>query len=339
MSNSYRESAFARWLFIALAVVSVFVFWRVGVTFFLAATIAAVAHPLKERIRHLFRKPDLPRANLAASILVLLLLAVIVATVLAAFVLLFLLQADTLKAFAISVSQRVSKWLAELLPRQPALTEYAAKAISTAASYLYPIITGAGAAIIHAALFFIAILAFLLHGKEILASLIALLPHHKKTLEKLLTRAHDTLYAIYFVHLLTAAATFLLAIPFFAALSFKPLLFWAVLCALFQLIPFLGPTIIMLSLAIWCFVTARTTDGVLMLAVGYPLVCAFPDIVLRPLLMGRHAKTNTLLLWLGFLGGLLSMGPVGFVAGPLLLSLLAHVLAEYARQTSSIRPK
>ena len=313
-------------------------FWKVFVTLFLAATVASVAFPLKERLRRLFRKPQSNIANTLASTITVFLVLLTLSAVVAALVLLFILHADDLKQIAFSFADKASQWLATLLPQRPALSDYAAKTITTAASYLYPIITKAGLALVHLFLFVIALFAFLLYGDSIIASLLSLLPRRTEIFKRLLQRAYDTLYAIYFAHLLTALATFALALPFFALLGFSHLLFWATLCAFFQLVPFLGPTLIMLALSIWSFVRGDPTNGVLMLAVGYPVVCAFPDLVLRPLLMGQRTKVNTFLLWLGFVGGLLSMGPVGFVAGPLLLAVAAEAMRIAAAKSAAGSP-
>jgi len=335
MSNFYHNAVFRRWLFVVFAAAALVAFWKVVVTLFLAATVASVAFPLKERLRRILRKPQSNTANTLASTITTLLVLFALSAIVAALVLLFILHADDLKQIAVSFADKVSHWLATLLPQRPALSDYAVKTISTAASYLYPILTKAGLALVHLLLFVIALFAFLLRGDSILASLISLLPKQTEIFKRLLQRAYDTLYAIYFAHLLTALATFVLALPFFALLGFSHLLFWATLCAFFQLVPFLGPTLIMLALSVWSFVEGNPTNGVLMLAVGYPVVCAFPDVVLRPLLMRRHAKVNTFLLWLGFIGGLLSMGPVGFVAGPLLLVVVAETLRIAGDKTAA----
>ena len=338
MSNSCSNVVFRRWLFVVFATAVLVAFWKVFVALFLAATVASITFPLKERLRCLFRKPRSNTANAIASTLTVFLVLLALSAVVAALVLLFILHADDLKQIAFSFADKASQWLATLLPQRPALSDYAAKTITTAASYLYPIVTKAGLALVHFFLFVIALFAFLLYGDSILASFLSLFPRQTGVFKRLLQRAYDTLYAIYFAHLLTALATFSLAIPFFALLGFTNLLFWATLCAFFQLVPFLGPTLIMLALSIWSFVRGDPTNGVLMLAVGYPVVCAFPDMVLRPLLMRQRTKVNIFLLWLGSIGGLFSMGPVGFVAGPLLLVVAAEALRGAGAKSAVSNP-
>jgi len=59
----------------------------------------------------------------------------------------------------------------------------------------------------------------------------------------------------------------------------------------------------------------------LLIGAGYPVVCAFPDLWFRPVMMGRRASIHPALMWIGFFGGLAVMGLMGFVLRPLLLAL------------------
>jgi len=43
---------------------------------------------------------------------------------------------------------------------------------------------------------------------------------------------------------------------------------------------------------------------------------------LRPVLMGKRVEIHPVIIFIGFFGGMATMGLVGFILGPLLLSLL-----------------
>jgi predicted PurR-regulated permease PerM len=71
------------------------------------------------------------------------------------------------------------------------------------------------------------------------------------------------------------------------------------------------------------------TALMLLILIGYPVVCAFPDLFIRPVLMGRRTCIHPVIMWIGFVGGLYTLGLVGFVLGPLILVLLItgfHIL-------------
>jgi len=92
----------------------------------------------------------------------------------------------------------------------------------------------------------------------------------------------------------------------------------------------------MFAISAYTFSIGDPTAGILCLVVGYPVVSMLPDLVFRPVMMGREARINPLLMLLGFFGGMLSMGIIGFVLGPLALSLLCEAL-RFALEQMRIR--
>ena len=47
-----------------------------------------------------------------------------------------------------------------------------------------------------------------------------------------------------------------------------------------------------------------------------------PEIFIRPVLVGRRVKINPVIMFVGIIGGLLTMGLAGFVLGPVIVVLL-----------------
>ena len=322
VSNSSTERRAAFWI---LAAAALLLFLPVAKTLFFAVTTAAVAHPLKERLRRLFRRPERTRAHLFATLGAMAAVFLLGGALVAATVVVVVLDFETLREFVTSVAGEMDRFARSLSPRAPDLSAEAMRLVQVAADYAYGVARATGALLLHVLVFTLALYGFLRHGPKALAAVRdAAGERIWKTLSPLLRRAHDVLYAVYFVHLVTALATFVLALGFFRAVGFSNVLFWALICALLQLVPFLGPTLVMAAVAAWCFYKGRTTEGVLILAVGYPVVCAAPDFLLRPVLMGRHARVNAALLWIGFFAGVASAGVFGFVAGPVLTTLTAE---------------
>jgi predicted PurR-regulated permease PerM len=172
--------------------------------------------------------------------------------------------------------------------------------------------------------FLMALMAFLYKSDEIYTELIGVLPGRlSSAFEEISKTIVDTLYAIYVVHIITAVITFLLAVPFFYFLGYDYVLFYATLAALFQLVPILGPSLLMIFLGIYAISIGDFRSAALIAIIGYPIVCAMPDLLFRPLIMGMRAKLNPLLMWIGFFGGLAVMGLIGFILGPLFIALVA----------------
>ena len=94
----------------------------------------------------------------------------------------------------------------------------------------------------------------------------------------------NTLYSIYIVHISTSVITFFLAIPFFYVLGYGHIVFWSLIVALFQLIPIIGPTLIMIFLGIFALAQGDYRAAALIAVIGYPVVCAVPDLLFSPML-------------------------------------------------------
>jgi len=186
--------------------------------------------------------------------------------------------------------------------------------------------------IIDLIVFFLALYMFIYRGDELAAEVTAALPTRlRSAVEKLTVTSVDTLYALYIVHVATSVVTFILALPFFYILGYDHIVFYAVMAAIFQLIPIIGPSVIMLFLGVYSLSIGDIRGGLLVAFVGYPIVCALPDIYFRPMMMGRRASIHPVIMWIGFFGGLAVMGIVGFVLGPLFLALAItgyHILLE-----------
>ncbi|MBP2145721.1 putative PurR-regulated permease PerM [Methanofollis sp. W23] len=180
--------------------------------------------------------------------------------------------------------------------------------------------------------FFLALYMFIYRGAAVAAELTAALPSRLRAAVERMTRASvDTLYAIYIVHVATSVITFFLAIPFFWVLGYDHVIFFAVMAGIFQLIPIIGPSVIMLIVGAFALSQGDLRGAALAAFVGYPLVCALPDIYFRPLMMGRRARIHPVIMWIGFFGGLVVMGLVGFILGPVLVVLAItayHILVE-----------
>jgi predicted PurR-regulated permease PerM len=185
------------------------------------------------------------------------------------------------------------------------------------------VISGFASAIFNLIIFFLALFVFLYLGTNIWQDLISGVPDALDSFVGRMTEiTKNTLYSIYVVHLSTSVITFLLAIPFFYVLGYGHILFWSLVVGLFQLIPIIGPTLVMIFLGIFALANGDYRAAALIAIIGYPVVCAVPDLLFRPIMMGRRASIHPAIIWIGFFGGLWIMGIVGFVIGPLVLALL-----------------
>ena len=140
------------------------------------------------------------------------------------------------------------------------------------------------------------------------------------------TRIRETLYGIYVLQAATAVGTFLVALAVFLLLGYESAFTLAVIAGLLQFVPVLGPSVLVLGLAAFDLLQGDPTRAVLMLVVGGVFIAAAPDVIIRPRLATWAADLPTSLYFIGFVGGVLTVGAVGFVAGPLVVALLVEIV-------------
>ncbi len=96
--------------------------------------------------------------------------------------------------------------------------------------------------------------------------------------------------------------------------------FWTVLLIVLSIIPLIGGALIWVPACIVLLAMGSVWKAVL-LALFCSLVVGSIDNVLRPWLVGRDTKMHDLVILFSTMGGLLVIGPLGFIIGPVLAGL------------------
>lgn len=176
--------------------------------------------------------------------------------------------------------------------------------------------------IIDVILFFALLYCFIILGDRIWHDIWSVLPEHSKESVGLMAgKTKDILYSLYIVHVFIAVLTFFLAYPFFLLLGYGHELFYATLCAVFTLIPFLGLIMVLIFVGLYSLSIGEWRGVLLICTVGYFLLCVVTDMILRPKLTGKKVQIRPMLMFFGFFGGAMIMGLIGFILGPVLLVL------------------
>jgi len=197
--------------------------------------------------------------------------------------------------------------------------------------YISGYATGFPMLVVKAIVFFLSLYMFILKGDIIWKGIISCLPEKIcGVVHRMAGMSTDTLYAIYVVHISTSVITFFLALPFFYLLGYEHVLFYSVMAAIFQLIPIIGPSD--------AVSTGDYRSAALLAFIGYPIVCALPDLYFRPVMMGKRASIHPVIMWIGFFGGLAVMGIVGFILGPLFLALMVSGYGVLIEELKIVNP-
>src|SRR5664280_1160295 len=97
-------------------------------------------------------------------------------------------------------------------------------------------------------------------------------------------------------------------------------LLWAVVMAVFSLVPAIGAGLIWIPVAVYLLVTGAIWQGMVLIAFG-ALVIGLVDNFLRPILVGKDTKMPDYDVLISTLGGIATFGLNGFVIGPVIAAM------------------
>jgi len=120
---------------------------------------------------------------------------------------------------------------------------------------------------------------------------------------------------------------------FFSGLGFyligvKGVIFWGIVMGFLSVIPFVGPVIVWLPVAVYQVIHGDYWSA-LFLAGWFWLFVASIDNVMRPRLVGEDTRMPDVLVLLTTLGGLFMFGAIGLLVGPFIGAMLMAAWAVY----------
>jgi predicted PurR-regulated permease PerM len=148
---------------------------------------------------------------------------------------------------------------------------------------------------------------------------------YHEVINRLHQRLRGTLYAIYVLQAATAFGTFLVAWVMFWLLGYQGAFALAVLAGVLQFVPVIGPSVVVLTIAVADVINGDITGAILVAVFGLVFVGFLPDAVIRPKLARYTTGLPASLYFVGFTGGVLTLGVIGFIAGPVVIALLVEL--------------
>ena len=139
-------------------------------------------------------------------------------------------------------------------------------------------------------------------------------------------RVAATLRSIYVLQAATALGTFLLGAGTFWLLGYDSPVVLGVLSGVLQFVPVVGPSVVVVALAGVELLAGETVAAVTVTVVGLVVVGFVPDAVIRTRLAEYTAELPVSLYFVGFVGGVLTVGSLGFVLGPVVVALLVETV-------------
>lgn len=316
--------------------------WKVAAPFWsyllLGLLIAALTFPIFDRLRSWTGRPRISAgltvtAVLAAVIVPLTMLAWQIVLDMTQFVRGLTIASVTEKLQATLVwSHETVGYPTEVDPTtaQTLLADLIPQVRSGLANWIPSALAGVGTFMIGISLSIIIAYYALLTGESFVKKLKHASPMDDDLEEHFLKETKDTVEGVVLGQVITALIQGGLGYLAFFIAGIPNAFFWSFVMAILSFLPVVGAFLVWMPAAIFLFATGSTGMGVFMVLWG-TLVISMIDNFVKPMVIGRSAALHPMLAFVGVIGGLVAFGIMGFLMGPLVLSLLAvvfNVLAE-----------
>lgn len=144
------------------------------------------------------------------------------------------------------------------------------------------------------------------------------LPLNEDQSEALIMKVGDTIYSTVYVALIVAIVQGSLGGLAFWVLGLKSPILWGTVIAVFCLIPFVGHPVVWLPTAISLVVSGLYWKAIVLVLWGM-LVIGLIDNLIRTVLIGNKTELHPLMIFFSVLGGVLLIGPLGLLLGPVII--------------------
>lgn len=180
-------------------------------------------------------------------------------------------------------------------------------------------------------LFFIAMIGtfyFFKDGKYFTKELIAISPLPDNEDEQILNRLAKAVRSVATGTILIALIQGTLTAFGLWMFGFERFVLWGTVAAFGALIPSVGTSIVIIPSVIYLAVTGEYVNMILLIIWGSTAV-GLIDNLLGPYLLSRGSHIHPFLMLISVLGGIAYFGPIGFIVGPVMVSLLLVLLELY----------
>jgi len=177
-------------------------------------------------------------------------------------------------------------------------------------------------------LFIISLFYFFKEGDVLMKKIIGWSPLPDSYDEIIVHKISSAFNSVIRGNIITALAQgFLAGVGFFVSGISAPILLGFVV-VIASLIPSVGTAIIMIPAILYLFAIGSAWAG-LFLLVWAVLVVGLIDNLLKPILMEKGISVHPFIILLSVLGGIAFFGPVGLIAGPVLIAISVALLGLY----------
>lgn len=334
-------------VFFCVLVLNFVVFRHFLIVVIVAASVAAMLGPLYDRLTSAFRG----KRSLSAGVMVALATVIIFVPLLSYGVLLgnqavgFFesvrphLQPEDLRELLTQKLPTRYPWLADIrdwlrldLPGQTTAMELISpglsRLVSGANSLVQSAVAGLTSTLLDLILFLITLFFILRDGNKLGKELRSISPVSTERANEVYDRLARTVKGVLYAMVVVPVSQGILAMIGFSIFGLPSPIFWGTMLIFGAVIPGIGSPLVWVPAAVYLLFTGPLWQGLGLLAYG-TLIISTSDNIIKPILLRETAQIHPLLAFFAILGGILSFGVVGFLVGPVILSLMLSVIRIY----------
>jgi predicted PurR-regulated permease PerM len=203
-------------------------------------------------------------------------------------------------------------------------TQSAHTVLQAAASLSGDFVVGVAGTVIQFVLTLFLLFFFLLDGRSMLRHLTRLIPVESERSDLLINNLVSVMRAVVYGTTMTALIQGVLIGIGFAIIGLpSPVVFGALAFAT-SFIPAVGSAVVLVPAILYLMAIGRW--GAAIFLIVWCGLLALGEQLMRPMLTSRHAEVSALAVFVGAIGGVSAFGFIGFVIGPVLLSLAVELI-------------
>lgn len=170
----------------------------------------------------------------------------------------------------------------------------------------------------------------LLHGGETVREIRALVPRDYQGYASTFLKNLQTIYhSLYVVNIASSLVSGILAAVGYAILGVPYFLTFAILVAIFGLIPVIGRAIVYVPLTIYFLFIGDPLRAIILLAFSWAVLDQVTGLYILPRMAQRTGNVPQAITILAFTAPVLAIGPLGFVVGPAIYGLALALFRTY----------
>jgi len=178
---------------------------------------------------------------------------------------------------------------------------------------------------------------FLLRGRNFLDEVITLVPaEYQSDLHQFLKNLKSIYYSLYVVNLGSSLVSGIFAAVGYALLGVPYFVTFAILIAIFGLIPVIGRAIIYVPLTLYYLLIGDPVRAIVLLVFSWAVLDQLTGLYILPLWAHRTGRVPQALTILAFTAPIFALGPIGFVIGPAAYGLALALYRTY-RDTKQLK--